>query len=231
MSWLSCGAAAKTLTSAACADCHGAHAIKPRSDRASLIYPTNVPSACGKCHGEVEAAFRKSIHGQELRKGNDGAPSCAGCHPPHWVQPVKAPAWVLNIIKECGSCHSALLETYRHTYHGKITNLGFTRVAKCADCHGAHEVLPKSDPLSRISERNLLEMCRQCYPGANKNFTEFSVHVDYKNKNARHGLYCVWLFMTFLLIGVFGFFSIHTILWLPRSWIERIREWRRRAGK
>jgi hypothetical protein len=34
--------------------------------------------------------------------------------------------------------------------------------------------------------------------------------------------------MTALLVGTFGFFGVHTLLWLPRSLMERLR--RRRPG-
>ncbi|OPY69089.1 MAG: cytochrome c-type protein NapC [Syntrophorhabdaceae bacterium PtaU1.Bin034] len=219
------------LVSADCSSCHGAHAIKPRKDPTSKIYPTNISATCGTCHAGVEKTFERSIHGQKLKGGDTTAPSCASCHPPHQIQPITAPAWELDAIKECGSCHLALLETYRHTFHGKVTNLGFTRVAKCADCHGSHDILPQSDPRSRISKQNLLGTCRSCHPKASKNFADFIVHVDYTDKSENPFLYYIWLFMTILLIGVFGFFGIHTILWLPRSWIERIKARKRRRGK
>ncbi|MBA4419137.1 MAG: hypothetical protein C0392_14705 [Syntrophus sp. (in: bacteria)] len=210
-----------------CSNCHGAHGIKRASDKTSRVYPANIPATCGACHKDVAKAFETSIHGRELKRGNKKAPDCTGCHPAHHVQEVKTTSWKLEAIRECGNCHSKLLETYRHTYHGKITNLGFTRVAKCIDCHGSHDILPKSDPHSRISKGHLLETCRSCHPGANKNFSQFIVHADYKDRKSSPTLYYVWIFMTVLLIGVFGFFTVHTILWLPRSWIERIREWRR----
>jgi hypothetical protein len=219
------------LVSAACNDCHGSHAIKPHTDPTSRINPLNLSATCGKCHSAEEKAFGKSIHAQEIKKGNKGAPNCANCHLSHEVRPVKATAWMLEAIKECGSCHKGPLETYHHSYHGKITNLGFTRVAKCADCHGAHDVRPRSDPGSRISERNIIGTCRQCHPKANKSFTDFVAHVDYRKKGDHPIFYYVWIFMTGLLVAVFGFFGIHTILWLPRSWIERFRERRRKAGR
>ena len=211
------------LVSAACNDCHGSHAIKPHTDPSSTISPVNIPATCGKCHEKVRSSFEASTHAKEIRKGNAGAPSCATCHLPHEVQPVKTTTWMLDAIRECGGCHVKQLQTYRHSYHGKITNLGFTRVAKCADCHGAHDVLPESDPASLISKKNLIRTCGSCHPGANRNFSEVMVHADYKDKAEHPGLYYVWFFMTALLISVFGFFGIHTLLWLPRSWIERLR--------
>jgi hypothetical protein len=35
-----------------CTSCHGdAHAIVPKSDPKSAVYPLNVPKTCGQCHG------------------------------------------------------------------------------------------------------------------------------------------------------------------------------------
>ncbi len=219
------------LVSAACNDCHGSHAIKPHTDPTSLIYPANISASCGKCHSKAEQAYKISAHSRAVAKGNRNAPSCSTCHPAHEIRRVKANTWMLDAIRECGSCHRDPLETYHHSYHGKVTNLGFTRVAKCADCHGAHDVLPRSDPRSRISAENLLTTCRQCHPKAEKGFTEFVVHADYTHKGDHPIFYYVWLFMTALLVATFGFFGIHALLWLPRSWIERLRKRRERRGK
>jgi hypothetical protein len=219
------------LVSAACNDCHGSHAIKPHTDPTSTISAAHIPATCGKCHAQAEKAFQASVHGEEVKRGNIRAPGCATCHPAHEVRSVKGAAWMLDAIRECGTCHSRQLETYRHSYHGKITSLGFVRVAKCADCHGAHDVLPDSDPASRISKKNLVGTCGRCHPGAGRNFSEILMHADYKDRKEQPVLYYTWLFMTGLLVAVFGFFGLHTILWLPRSWIERFRERKRRKGK
>ena len=37
--------------SANCADCHGAHDMRDRTDPASSINRKNLPATCGKCHG------------------------------------------------------------------------------------------------------------------------------------------------------------------------------------
>jgi hypothetical protein len=223
--------AGKAGASATCSDCHGTHEILSRNDKTSAAYPTNIPATCGKCHQDEEKRFNVSIHAERLHKGNTEAPSCASCHPPHHVQSVNATAFQLDVMRECGTCHDTLLETYRHTFHGKVTNLGFARSAKCADCHRAHEVLPQGDVRSSISKEHLLETCRACHPNADARFTEFRVHADYRDKERYPFLYYTWLFMTILLVSVFGFFGIHTILWLPRSWIERVRQWRKGAQK
>lgn len=216
-------------SAAVCSDCHGSHGVKPTTDPASRVSKQNLGRTCGQCHAPISSQFKGSIHGRELEKGNVSAPSCGDCHPAHRIVTVASNNWKLSIIGECGTCHKDLLATYRHTYHGKITNLGYMRVAKCVDCHGAHAILPASDPGSNISPLNLLQTCRQCHPEANANFAKMVVHVDYTSRTGQPHLYWTWIFMTILLVAVFGFFGIHTVLWVIRGWIERIR--RRERGE
>jgi hypothetical protein len=37
--------------------------------------------------------------------------------------------------------------------------------------------------------------------------------------------------MITLLVGTFAFFGLHTLLWLPRSLVERLRRGRGRGGE
>jgi hypothetical protein len=46
-----------------------------------------------------------------------------------------------------------------------VTGLGFTRVARCSDCHNSHKILPVSDPKSSISQANLVVTCRKSSQG------------------------------------------------------------------
>ena len=54
----------------------------------------------------------------------------------------------LGIISTCGKCHEDVTRTYFDTYHGKVSRLGYTKTAKCYDCHGAHDILPVDNPRS-----------------------------------------------------------------------------------
>jgi cytochrome b subunit of formate dehydrogenase len=38
-------------------------------------------------------------------------------------------------------------------------------VANCASCHGFHDILPASDPLSSVNKANLPQTCGKCHPG------------------------------------------------------------------
>jgi nitrate/TMAO reductase-like tetraheme cytochrome c subunit len=214
------------LVAANCSDCHGAHEIKPRAEVSSRVYRANVPNTCGGCHAGILAAYKESVHGKAVLSGSSTAPVCTGCHTAHQIRRVEAAPWQLEAIRECGTCHEESLKTYRDTFHGKVTALGFTRVAKCSDCHGAHTILPPTDPRSTVSPERIVATCQQCHPQANAQFAQFRPHADYHNKARFPALYYTYLFMTVLLVGVFSVFGLHTLLWLPRSLIERLRRGR-----
>jgi hypothetical protein len=205
------------LVSANCSDCHGAHGIQPRSDPRSRVHRSNVPATCGGCHDGVLTSYRESIHGTEAARGNVNAPMCIDCHSAHEIRRVEAESWKLEIVGECGTCHAESLRTYRDTYHGKVTALGFSRVARCSDCHGAHDVLPKGDARSPIHETNVVATCRKCHPDANWNFAQYDPHANPEDVNRDPLLHYAWKFMTWLLVGTFSFFGLHTVLWGVRS--------------
>ena len=212
------------LVAAHCSSCHGSHEIKPKADPESKVYRTKIPSTCGACHAGILTEYFDGTHGRAVKTGSSIAPVCVDCHTTHEIRRVEAPGWKLEIIKECGTCHRESLRTYRDTFHGQVTGLGFTRVARCSDCHGSHRILPASDAKSSIARANLVSTCRKCHPKASANFVRFSPHADPNDRERNPGLYYAARFMNILLIGVFLFFGLHTSLWLFRSTLEIWRQ-------
>jgi len=211
------------LVAANCSDCHGTHDIRRRTDPAARVYRANVPNTCGQCHAGVMVQYEQGIHGVEVKGGNPLAPVCTDCHTAHQIRRVEAEAWKLEIVRECGTCHAESLRTYRDTFHGQVTALGFTRTARCSDCHGAHDILPAGDPRSRVSPANRVATCRTCHPAANVNFVKYDPHADPDNRARNPLLYYAARFMTWLLVGVFAFFGLHTSLWGARALVARRR--------
>jgi len=208
------------LVAANCSSCHGFHDIQRRDNPDSKIFRTNVPSTCGSCHAGVQDLYFKGVHGEALNHGKKKAPVCIDCHTAHQIARVDTDPWKLRIISECGTCHEESLKTYRDTLHGQVTNLGFTPVARCSDCHGSHAVLPASNPDSSVSEQRVVATCQKCHADANANFAKFSPHADPADRERYPVLYYTAQFMTLLIIGTFAFFGLHTVLWLIRSLIE-----------
>lgn len=211
------------LVAAGCVACHGSHGITHRTDPRSRVSREHVVDTCGACHAGVKAQYFEGIHGAELKKGNPVVPVCNDCHTAHEIRHTDAPAWQLGVVEECGTCHTESLATFRDTFHGQVAGLGFTRVARCADCHGAHDILPKSDPASRVNPANVVETCRACHPAANGNFARYDPHANVADRLRNPSYYYASVLMKGLLVGVFGFFGLHTVLWAGRSLLERRR--------
>lgn len=117
----------------------------------------------------------------------------------------------------CGKCHEDRLEHYRDTYHGKAMAIGKPNVASagavCYDCHGHHEVLPQANPESRLSKEKIVATCQQCHKGANTQFVQYRPHANPLDRENYPVLKLGLLAITSLLISVFTFFGLHTIVW------------------
>ena len=209
------------IVAPSCNDCHGVHDIKRRVDRDSPINHVNVAKTCGKCHVGIEETYNQSVHGQLLAQGDKRGPVCTDCHTSHEVETPMNGHFKMASDARCGKCHEDRLEHYRDTYHGKAMALGKTTVAAdvaaCYDCHGHHDVLPPSNPASRLSQTNILATCQRCHPTATMGFTEYRPHANPLDGKNYPLLHLVFLAMTGLLIGVFSFFGLHTFIWLFRA--------------
>jgi hypothetical protein len=211
------------LVAANCTSCHGSHEIRTKSDPLSQVHRTSVPATCGTCHEGIKAQYADSVHGAALAAGKEGAPMCADCHSAHRIQRATAPSWQLDVIQECGTCHVKNIRTYRDTFHGQVTSLGFVRVATCASCHGSHATQPSGDSRSMTSPERILSTCQQCHQNATEGFTKYDPHADKHDPDRNPMLYRASTFMTWLLVGTFGFFGLHAALWLPRGLAHRRR--------
>jgi cytochrome b subunit of formate dehydrogenase len=209
------------IVAPSCNDCHGVHNIRRGVDRDSPIHHSNIAKTCGKCHVGVEETYNRSIHGQLLAKGDPRGPVCIDCHTAHQIEKPQNGHFKMASDQRCGRCHQDRLDHYRETYHGKAMALGKPNVASdvaaCYDCHGYHDVLPASNPASHLSSANILTTCRQCHAGATAGFTEYKPHANPLDAKNYPLLHAVFLGMTGLLIGVFTFFGLHTIVWLVRA--------------
>ena len=209
------------LVAASCVSCHGAHRILSPVDPQSPTYRKNVPATCGSCHAGIEAVYFKGVHGKALKAGSATAAVCTDCHTVHQIASVQTTAWQTRTVATCGNCHRQQLRSYRDTFHGQVTALGFVATARCWSCHESHRVLPPSDPMSSIAPQNLVSTCGKCHQGAARGFISFEAHPNPHDRALNPSLYYAALGMNLLLLSVFAFFGLHTLLWLVRSWSAR----------
>ncbi len=153
---------------------------------------------CGTCHPSERVLFEGSRHAHEevrcvsCHGGSDASLDVRAAHGGSFRgKPARK-----DIPALCASCHSSepkmrpynlpvdQYALYQTSGHGRRLAQGDTRVAVCSDCHGAHDVLPPSDPASRVFPGNIPRTCGRCHgdiartPGGKAVYPEYlaSVH-------------------------------------------------------
>ena len=219
------------VVAATCVQCHRSHEVRPAADPESSVSRAHVPQTCGQCHIGVSEIYATSVHGLRLAEGDADAPVCTDCHTAHRISHASTPGFMRDIVGECGGCHDrsptggrSFYDTYRLSYHGQVTELGSTRAARCSDCHGAHDILPIADPASRLNPGHRRDTCAGCHPGANASFARYEPHADHHDGDRYPLLHGVWLYFVILMSVTFGFYGVHSVLWLCRSVLDRRRD-------
>ena len=165
-----------------CQDCHGgAHEILAAADAKSPVNHDNIPSTCGRCHGQkflMESngesgqpfvSYQQSVHGLAIEKGSKKAAVCTDCHGAHEILPAndaRSPIYKFNVPATCGKCHSVIEKAFIESIHGQGIVRGNGLAPVCTDCHGIHSIKAHIDPNSPVSERNLAHAtCARCHEG------------------------------------------------------------------
>ena len=214
-----------------CANCHTdihSHTSWNKDKRRVL-------AICVKCHKD-ERGFIQSVHGKGVIAGNQDSAACNDCHGLHEIKALGAQTSHANRefhTKVCLRCHGdeklvernkiskVAVESYLASYHGKNYRLGYPeKVAGCADCHTAHGILPSSDPNSSVNPNNLVKTCGACHKNGSVLFTKFYAHGEHNDREHYPILYYTFIAMTGLLVGTFGVFWLHTLLWMIRGFVE-----------
>lgn len=130
--------------------------------------PKPTADECLACHGDPSLshdengknvslhvdpqAFKDSIHGSMF--------TCVDCH-----TDVKSAAHETTPKKiTCATCHADEQAAYQRSFHAKAVQGGNSHAATCVDCHGSpHELLPASDPKSRVHHTNIPATCGSCH--------------------------------------------------------------------
>lgn len=210
---------------ASCSDCHGRHTIQSTKGDNIRLDRAHLSNTCNSCHSGIVPQWETSAHGKAFKAGNPKAPMCIDCHEAvsHKAAPATIRDFSMQMINRCTECHTAQRPTYRDTFHGQATALDYKLAATCADCHTPHHNLPASDPLSSVHRSNVVQTCATCHTNATASFASFNPHPEPNNPEKGFWIYAVNTFMKWLLLIVFGFFGIHTVLWLQRSIVAMIR--------
>jgi cytochrome b subunit of formate dehydrogenase len=217
-----------------CTDCHPVHEMRMAFDPSSKIFKPNIPKLCGQCHADVAKVYAESIHGTALAAGRQDSPACNDCHTEHGIQkPDAADSTVFagHVSQTCSGCHAAeritrryglaadRVASYRDSYHGLADLGGSTAAANCASCHGFHDVLPSTDPKSRIHKDNLLQTCSACHQGATQGFIEGRVHASTDPEQDKAAFW-IRTFYLWIIPGTIGGMLLHNAV----IWFKYVRD-------
>ncbi len=230
-------------TAATCNDCHStngsAHQILPPGNSRSAINHFNIPHTCGRCHGAIEQDYWEGIHGELTARGEVDSPICTHCHGEHGILPTDDPRSPVssNRLAEatCTPCHESAalnekyelptgrLQSFLDSYHGLKSKAGDKTVANCASCHGAHRILPASDPTSSINPLILAKTCGGCHPGISPDIAKTPIHAT------ATGLRTGWprlvqIVYVCLIVVVIGGMILHWLIDLLRQIRNVMRE-------
>jgi cytochrome b subunit of formate dehydrogenase len=189
-----------------CQDCHGGeHEVLAADDAKSPVNHSNVPSTCGRCHGQkflmeqngesaqAFVSYQDSVHGQAVEKGSLKAAVCTDCHGAHEILPAsdaKSPISKASVPGTCGKCHTEIENTFNQSIHGQAIARGNQLAPVCTDCHGIHSIKSAVNPNSPVAEQNLSrDTCARCHEGVRLS-QEFGVPGNRVNSyfDSYHGL-------------------------------------------
>lgn len=163
-----------------CIDCHGEHEIVSPATKGARTSRKKEAEMCLSCHQDKEevrarvgpsarfiASYENSVHGQAMQQGNDAAATCSDCHGSHEMKKGSDPRSKVSkahIATTCAQCHGDVKEQYDGSIHGKALASGIEASATCTDCHGEHNILSPSNPLSPVSAKNVsAQVCSPCH--------------------------------------------------------------------
>jgi len=138
---------------------------------------------CLSCHGQAGFSTKLadgrtrslSVAADHFVSSVHGKFQCTTCHTditaiPHTNPALLAAAWRQQAPKICGTCHTAELNDYQSSVHGKaVTGGSDVYAAVCTDCHTTHAVTPASTATTRLA---ITKACGTCHAAALESYEE-----------------------------------------------------------
>jgi cytochrome b subunit of formate dehydrogenase len=152
-------------------DCAGCHDAGPRTGRRQAGVPP----------GFNAAALKASPH---------ASLDCTSCHSD--IKEVPHPEKLARV--NCGQCHSDEQAQYAASIHGRKAAQNDALAPNCKQCHGAHDILPPSNPKSQVTTINVPALCGSCHrEGAEvaktRNISQTNITENYKDSIHGAGLF------------------------------------------
>lgn len=163
-------------------------------------------NSCVDCHTELDDEFSAPVQLIQQDAHSRQGLSCVDCHggdastddedEAMWDAPDYRGAPSHDEVPAfCGRCHSdaAYIRQYNPSlrvdqetlygtsFHGRLLADGDDKVATCISCHGAHGILPPTDPRSPVYAANVPATCGGCHSDA-EYMAEYDIPTDQQAK-------------------------------------------------
>jgi hypothetical protein len=167
-----------------CVTCHRNPLYNPNEEGP----PPHIVERCVICHEDnrfVENWYKHTSRRiREVKRSSEEIVAlCSSCHGDQNLveRHLKAAE---EEGRELGRKYRFAVDSYKNSFHGKITHYGFQKAPDCLDCHAesenyflnVHFIRPSRDPLSPVSPERKVETCRQCHTYANENYAAIDPH-------------------------------------------------------
>ena len=199
-------------------------------DSASPVNKMRVQQVCARCHEAESREYDASVHGAAIRQGKRGRP---GLHrlPRRARHPfAEGPAVArrgrqrvgpgLLAVPHLGEGHGKVgpsaatgSQTFRRQLPRPRRPRRRVEVANCASCHGTHDILPSSDPASRISPANLAQTCGIGLPSRGQRAVRRRARsTSSRPRGEEPLLYWIATLYLILIVVVVGGMLVHNLL-------------------
>ena len=131
--------------------------------------PAQDNETCMRCHDDPDLT---AFHGEEevsafidlavYEATMHGDMQCVECHIDLADSRRRRHAEDLEPV-DCSGCHRREAREHDTSLHGEAASRGDPMAPVCADCHGAHDILPSSHPDSPTEVMNIPMLCGTCH--------------------------------------------------------------------
>jgi cytochrome b subunit of formate dehydrogenase/uncharacterized protein with PIN domain len=151
---------------------------------------------CAGCHeaaaraGKRQAGVPPGFNAAALKASPHAALDCTSCHSD--IKEVPHPDKLARV--SCGQCHSDEQAQYSASVHGKKAAQNDPYAPACKQCHGAHDILPPSNPKSAVATINVPALCGGCHSegtevSKTRNISQTNITENYKDSIHGIGLF------------------------------------------
>lgn len=152
-----------------CIDCHAPHKAR------KIFYELGMSDRdCLNCHAKPNLTTIRdgqtvslSIDTLEVKSSIHRNTACAQCHtgasPAH-----TRPCETITTKVDCSICHAEVVNTYKSSIHGTMSERGDPNAPICRDCHGTHGIRDHRNVNSPTYPTKVPDLCGKCHREGSK---------------------------------------------------------------